>query len=182
MLFNIDEKQLMLELKNKDERALKICMNKYYRYVVYIVENIIGSALPYEDKEEVVSNVFVALWNYSADLDTDNYSTFKPYLGTIARNMAKNALRKTSKMHFEYGPLKEEVIKCLKESIYELSVDERKCFISYYYYTKTIAVIAEETGLKESTVKSKLLRGRKKLKLKMEKKGFRYEDCKIFFE
>lgn len=67
MLFNIDEKQLMLELKNKDERALKICMNKYYRYVVYIVENIIGSALPYEDKEEVVSNVFVALWNYSAD-------------------------------------------------------------------------------------------------------------------
>jgi len=31
MLFNIDEKQLMLELKNKDERALKICMNKYYR-------------------------------------------------------------------------------------------------------------------------------------------------------
>lgn len=146
MLFNIDEKQLMLELKNKDERALKICMNKYYRYVVYIVENIIGSALPYEDKEAVVSNVFVALWNYSADLDTDNYSTFKPYLGTIARNMAKNALRKTSKMHFEnyedafqvgtnehieYGPLKEEVIKCLKESIYELSVDERKCFISY---------------------------------------------------
>lgn len=76
MLFNIDEKQLMLKLKNKDERALKICMNKYYRYVVYIVENIIGSALPYEDKEEVVSNVFVALWNYSADLDTDNYSTF----------------------------------------------------------------------------------------------------------
>lgn len=125
------------------------------------------------------------------------YMLFKPYLGTIARNMAKNALRKTSKMHFEnyedafqvgtnehieYGPLKEEVIKCLKESIYELSVDERKCFISYYYYTKTIAVIAEETGLKESTVKSKLLRGRKKLKLKMEKKGFRYEDCKIFFE
>lgn len=100
-LQKVVEEGVMLELKNKDERALKICMNKYYRYVVYIVENIIGSALPYEDKEEVVSNVFVALWNYSADLDTDNYSTFKPYLGTIARNMAKNALRKTSKMHFE---------------------------------------------------------------------------------
>ena len=42
MLFNIDEKQLMLALKNKDERALKICMNKYYRYVVYIAENIIA--------------------------------------------------------------------------------------------------------------------------------------------
>ena len=83
MLFNIDEKQLMLELKNKDERALKICMNKYYRYVVYIVENIIGSALPYEDKEAVVSNVFVALWNYSADLDTDNYSTFKGNIFSI---------------------------------------------------------------------------------------------------
>ena len=83
----------------------------------------------------------------------------------------------------EYGTVKRRSNQNdLKESIYELSVDERKCFISYYYYTKTIAVIAEETGLKESTVKSKLLRGRKKLKLKMEKKGFRYEDCKIFFE
>lgn len=90
MLFNIDEKQLMLELKNKDERALKICMNKYYRYVVYIVENIIGSALPYEDKEAVVSNVFVALWNYSADLDTDNYSTFNPYKKTPYPETSEN--------------------------------------------------------------------------------------------
>ena len=56
--------------------------------------DIIGSALPYEDKEAVVSNVFVALWNYSADLDTDNYSTFKPYLGTIARNMDKKRITK----------------------------------------------------------------------------------------
>ena len=147
MLFNIDEKQLMLELKNKDERALKICMNKYYRYVVYIVENIIGSALPYEDKEEVVSNVFVALWNYSADLDTDNYSTFKPYLGTIARNMAKNALRKTSKMHFEnyedafqvgtnehieYGPLKEEVINTLWAHVIDVQIYSRSRRHSQY--------------------------------------------------
>ena len=151
MLFNIDEKQLMLELKNKDERALKICMNKYYRYVVYIVENIIGSALPYEDKEAVVSNVFVALWNYSADLDTDNYSTFKPYLGTIARNMAKNALRKTSKMHFEnyedafqvgtnehieYGPLKEEVI---NGKGWELT-DKDNIVISFDKYKSDITV------------------------------------------
>ena len=99
MLFNIDEKQLMLELKNKDERALKICMNKYYRYVVYIVENIIGSALPYEDKEAVVSNVFVALWNYSADLDTDNYSTFKPYLGTIARNRCNSRRNRIKRIY-----------------------------------------------------------------------------------
>ena len=48
--------------------------------------------------------------------------------------------------------------------------------------SRTTITLRQETGLKESTVKSKLLRGRKKLKLKMEKKGFRYEDCKIFFE
>lgn len=65
---------------------------------------------------------------------------------------------------------------------YQLTKENVLSRTTITYYTKTIAVIAEETGLKESTVKSKLLRGRKKLKLKMEKKGFRYEDCKIFFE
>lgn len=98
MLFNIDEKQLMLELKNKDERALKICMNKYYRYVVYIVENIIGSALPYEDKEAVVSNVFVALWNYSTDLDTDNYSTYR-YVPTMPHHFLR-LFRQKSNLRF----------------------------------------------------------------------------------
>ena len=42
--------------------------------------------------------------------------------------------------------------------------------------------VLEETGLKESTVKFKLLLGRKKLILKMEKMVFSYDDCKIFFE
>lgn len=197
MLFNIDEKKLMLDLKNKNEHALKISINLYYKYIVCIVENIIGNALPPEDKEEVVSSIFVSLWHHSTDLDTDNYDTIKPYLGTIARNTAKNALRKIPKVpskslddmlqigtdeHIEYNVLREEIIECLKESIFELAKDEKICFISYYYYNKPIVAIAKETGLKESTIKSKLLRGRKKLRQKIEKKGFTYEDCNVFFE
>lgn len=58
MLFNIDEKQLMLELKNKDERALKICMNKYYRYVVYIHKNLIGYVYC-DDRVAFVLNIFL---------------------------------------------------------------------------------------------------------------------------
>lgn len=197
MLFNINEKKLMLNLKKKDERALATCINKYYKYVVCIVENIIGNLLSYEDKEEVVSDVFISLWNHSADLDIDNFSTLKPYLGTITRNMSKNALRKASKLYFEtsddtfqigsdkhieYEVLKKEVTECLKECLNELSEDEKICFISYYYYNKTIAAIAQETGLKESTIKSKLSRGREKLKKKMERKGFQYEDCTVFYK
>ena len=41
---------------------IEIIIDEYSNYVFKIVDNIIGTSLPYQDKEEVVSDVFYLLW------------------------------------------------------------------------------------------------------------------------
>lgn len=69
---------------------IEIIIDEYSNYVFKIVDNIIGTSLPYEDKEEVVSDVFYLLWK-NQDKITKN---FKGYLGVIAKNCSYSKLRK----------------------------------------------------------------------------------------
>lgn len=186
-----DDLKLIQGLKEHNESALNTCINRYHSYVAYIIANIIGKALPQEDIEEVMMDVFLTVWNHADSLDPKISSSLKPYIGTIARNKAKNKLRMLSKYNstilledemviepkdFTQEILNKELKAILLETLNKLNKDERICFIHYYYYQKPIRVISEETGINESTIKSKLARGRNKLKELLERKGFRYED------
>lgn len=186
-----DDLKLIQGLKAQDESALNTCINRYHSYVSYIVANIIGKAFSQEDVEEVMMDVFLSVWNHAASIDPKVSSSLRPYIGTVARNKAKNKLRTSSKYNstvlledelaidpkdFTKDILNNELKGILLETLNKLNKDERICFINYYYYQKPIRVISEETGINESTIKSKLSRGRNKLKELLERKGFRYED------
>jgi RNA polymerase sigma factor (sigma-70 family) len=189
-----DDLKLIQGLKAQDESALNTCINRYHSYVSYIAANIIGKAFPREDIEEVIMDVFLAVWNHADSIDTKVSSSLKPYIGTVARNKAKNKLRTLSKYNstilledeiavdtkdFTKDILNNELKDILLETLNKLNKDERICFINYYYCQKPIRLISEETGINESTIKSKLSRGRGKLKELLERKGFRYEDIDI---
>ena len=186
-----DDLRLIQGLKAQDESALNTCINRYHSYVSYIVANIIGKAFPQEDIDEVVMDVFLAIWNHANSIDTKVSSSLKPYIGTVARNKAKNKLRTSIKYNstilledeiaintkdFIKDILNNDLKGILLETLNKLNKDERICFINYYYYQKPIRMISEETGINESTIKSKLSRGRGKLKELLERKGFKYED------
>lgn len=165
-------------LQSRREQSLNKCINVYGSYVSYIVGNIIGNSLPQEDKEEVVSDVFVTLWEKSDLIDENRAEAFKSYIGAIARNLSKNKLRENgrSKLREELDEnlsdeinldnilISEEQAKELMGCIKQLKMIDQRCFLKYYYYQKTIKVIAEEENLSESAVKSKLYRGREKIK------------------
>ena len=57
------------------------------------------------------------------------------------------------------------------------SVDrtDRELFVRRYYYGQTVARAAEEMGLNLSTAKSRLRRGREKLKELLGKAGYEFE-------
>lgn len=185
-----DDLKLIQGLKKQDENALNICINRYQSYVSYIVANIIGESLPNEDKEEIIVDVFLSIWNHADSIDTSISSSLKPYIGTIARNKSRNRLRSlvkhnticlddeivVDKNDFTEDLINKELNEILLETINMLNQDERVCFLKYYYYEKSIRVISKETGINESTIKSKLSRGRNKLKELLERKGFYYED------
>ena len=55
-----------------------------------------------------------------------------------------------------------------------LPPEDRDIFLRHYFWYQTVSQIARETGMNESTVKSRLKRGREKLRKKLVK-----EDCTL---
>lgn len=180
------DKEILIGIKKKDEEALNCCIDKYGSYVSYIVSNILGKCCSNADCEETIADVFITIWEKIDQIDINRAEEFKSYLGAVARNKSKNKIRQLSKGNEIVGLEEsmimlgesvedkitaEEIHKYMIDCIKQLSVEDRKCFIKYYYYQMSIKNIAKDLGLNESTVKSKLARGRDKLKKMIIKEG-----------
>lgn len=179
-----DEQRLLANLKRKKRGSLEAVIDIYTPYVSVIVYNIIGSQMTREDVEEVVSDVFISLWRNAENLDI-NKGCIRTYIGTAARNLAKNKLRKLSSyvelnendVTFKEEPYisveKKEEQESLMHLIQELGEPDSEIFMRYYYYEEKISKISKNMGINISTIKTKLARGRKRLKEVLElRKGY----------
>lgn len=161
-------------LQNKDPDGLSALMDRYIPYVSAIVWNILRSAMTVQDVEEVVSDVFMAAWNQPQDLRPGEV---KAWLGSVARHKARNALRAAG----QDLPLEEDVLELEDSSAFEalerreqtelirqalesLPPKDREIFLRHYYYAQPIKDISREMKMPEGTVKTRLRRGRMKLK------------------
>lgn len=182
----MDENHFLKKLRRKEEPALLWFIERYGAYVNTIIYNIIGATMSSEDIEEVSSDVFFTLW---VNAERIQPGKAKAYLGAVARNKAKEYTRKIRndvpleedmiivsaenvEQHFESH---EQAI-FIKRTIMALPYPDREIFLRHYYYYQPIAVIAEEMGINLSTIKTKLRRGRLKLKEIMIKGGYRIEN------
>lgn len=173
----------------KDSFSLEILMDKYLNYVSVIVHNIVGGFLKTEDIEEICMDVFIKLWNNAEKIDT-TYKTIKPYLASIARNTARNKLKSVKNLEI---PLDDEMIiidnkniceevlhnelaELLNKYMLKLPETDREIMVRYYFYYQKVKDIAGELNINENTVKTKLSRGRSKLKIMFEERGFMNED------
>lgn len=77
-------------IRRGDQAALGRSIEKYTAYVGTIVWSIVRDKLSRADAEEIISDVFSALW-YNADKVRPG--KLKSYLSAIARSRALNALR-----------------------------------------------------------------------------------------
>ena len=171
----MDEQKLLNNLRMKKRNALENAIELYTPYVSVVVYNVIGQSMTREDVEEVVSSVFISLWQYSSALDNSKGS-LRAYLGTAARNSAKNKLREI-RPHVpleEYTAIskdepcieieKQEQSLTIWNMVKELGEPDSEIFLRYYYYEEKVRHIAKCIGCPASTVKTKLARGRQKLK------------------
>lgn len=130
-------------MKHKEEKALPTCISKYKSYAAYIIGNIIGMALPKADQEELIADVFIALWNHAHYIDEQKASSLKAYIGTIARNKAMNKLREIRNIRSDTelderiliteADVSETILKrelgcILKEYIKRMTPEDQKCF------------------------------------------------------
>lgn len=166
------EKEALRELKKGSEEALAWFIHAYTPYVSTIIYSIIGNFMDTADLEEVASDVFFTLWQNAACVHSA-----KGYLGTLARNKAKNKAREAGHdlpleddllLIAQQGPeealSRKERATAVKRAVLALPQPEREIFLRFYYYYQGLEQIAGEMNLNLSTVKTKLRRGRVKLK------------------
>lgn len=168
----------------------KININKiideFYRYVYKIVKNSITTLITDEDIEEIVSDVFLAVWKNSNKLS--NSTVMKPYIAGITKNIIRNKYREI-KLDFSISDYEEtlkdicnieeiieqkEQYKIIQNTLHMLKENEYKIFILFYYQSKKIKDISEQLNLSNSNVKTILYRIRKLIKKNLENGGYSY--------
>lgn len=166
--------------KGKEE-FLERLMDKYISYTKKIVCSISGGFLSQQDVEEIISDIFFAIWKNRKQLKFNE--DIKPYLAQIARNKTKNKIRQlSSKLEIanpnindsEEGVLINELIinelitneqvEQIQEFVNTFPYPEKDILYAYYFYEFKLSNIASKLGLPLSTVKTKLYRSREKLK------------------
>lgn len=166
---------ILRKIRSGDPSGLEALMDRYIPYVSAIVWNILRDAMSREDAEEVVSDVFLTAWQKAEEVSA---SSLRPWLGAVARNKAKTRLRSAGREL----PLEEDILeipddqtpdalleqseeqRLVRRAVEKLPLPDREIFLRHYYYAQTVSEISAAMGINESTVKTKLRRGRLRLK------------------
>lgn len=177
------EEAMIEKIRAGDPAGLEAMMDRYLPYVSAVVWNILRNAMPVEDGEEIASDVFLAAWRQPEALRPHQ---IKSWLGAVARNKAKNRLRQISQIlplevdalelpspddppgEYERAVERQQV----RQAVDSLPGPDREIFLRHYYYAQTVQEISRHMHLNESTVKTKLRRGRMKLKDILTREGF----------
>ena len=176
------------EYMNNNSLDIEKITKDYSNYVHTIIKNS-NIDFSNEDIEEIIVDVFFALWKNEKRLDINK--SMSAYIAGITKNLIKNKIRNNSKKALEniddfeddivdISNLELDVIKNEKEEIISnvldnLKEEDKTVFIEYYYLQKSIKDLSDLLKMSEAKVKSKLFRVRKKLKKELKKRGYNYD-------
>jgi len=172
----------------RNEEAITASQDAYGAYCHAIAWRILNVE---EDCEECVSDTWLKAWNA---MPPQRPGILSAFFGCITRNLAfsrwraKKALKRTGEetalalselsecvaggtepaSHAEAKELERDVNRFLRG----LGAQECSIFLLRYYHVYPVSAIAHRFSMKENTVKSSLLRTRRKLRLFLEKEGY----------
>lgn len=182
----MDDKSALRAIRNGSNEALCELIDRYTAYVCAIVRNILSRRMSTPDIEEVCADVFTVLWQNASQI---RGSSAKAYLGSVARNLSLKKLRECrEELPLEEDTLildrktpetvteKRELARLVRQAVESLDASDREIFLRHYFYCQPISQISREMDINLSTVKTRLRRGRDKLKQILSKKGVSDED------
>ena len=171
----MNDKKLAQKLRRGDRMALNQTMDAFTSYLSTVVWNTMGPAVSVQDVEEVVSDVFLALWFHRDKIDPEQ--GLKSWLAATARNRAIDRMRAapTPSLPLEdagavSGVSPEEewerriFAAALRRAVEELQPPDDQLVFRFYYEGERLKAIAADLGLSVPTAKSRLCRARQKLK------------------
>lgn len=178
----MNEERLLKGIQKKKESYLEEAIDTYGR----LVYTVITKFLPEEEEaaKELVSDVFVELWNNAERIDLERGS-LKNMLCLIARSRALNYKKKHSKVEvisfaeeymghrqgLEHEVIEKENVKELLEKVRQLKEPASTILIMRYFQNLSVEEIAQKLAMKRSQVDNHLSRGRKRLRSLIEQIG-----------
>ncbi len=171
----------------RSENAISETDAKYGRYCHYISYQILYND---SDAEEIVNDTYLKAWN---TIPPNRPVPLKPYVGMISRQLSFNAYeaKNTQKRGGQIETVLDELAECIPDGdsgedigasialrdalnkfILSLPNKTQKIFVRRYWYSSSVAEIAEEYGMTENHVGVLLFNTRKKLKKFLCKEGF----------
>ena len=134
-----DEAELLQRLRKREKNSIDEAIRIYTPYLSTVLYHMAGNSLPKEDIEEIVADVFVVLWKNAERIDLQK-GTLRSYLAAVVRNFAlKRINRKTDHTVLE-----------------DIEMSDGQDFIEENFH--------KAMGLNISTVKTRLSRGKRKLR------------------
>ena len=183
----MNERRLLSQLQSGDTGALSEIIAFYTPYLYTVAFNIMGHALPREDAEEAVSDTFVALW---LNRDMIAPGKLKAYLAAVVRNKAKSALRAAHVAEpleddmlnlaapgdMERSALLFELSDLAREAVDMLGQPDTEIFKRHYFLYQKTEEIAAALDMPGATVRTRLARGRARLRAYLTERGYTCED------
>ncbi len=133
----------------------------------------------YSEAEDITQDVFLILHSNPQDFESDEH--MKAWLLRAAINKCKNYKKSFRVSRTDnIDDISENQLKCnftprdseIRENISKLPQKYSSVIFLYYFEGYSIREIAEMLGKNENTVNSRLRRGRKKLKIELEREGY----------
>ena len=175
-----------------DQTAITELYNRTYSNVYYTIKSMV------KDEDTALDILQDSYLKAFRSLDQlQDPSKFRAWIKRIAHNRTVDVLRQTKTVTFsdlEYDDpdmpiefedarpdhlpdvviVKQETARLMREILDSLPADQRAVVSMFYYEQMSVKEIAEELGVSENTVKSRLNYGRKKIETQvkaLEKKG-----------
>ena len=192
----MDDSQVVELFWKRDERAVEEAASRHGGLCRSLALHVLGDR---QDAEECVNDALLAAWN---SIPPQRPEKLAAYLARLTRNLALRRRRDESRI--KRGGTQselafEELDECLPgrenvESAFERSElnaaierflrslprTERRLFLCRYWYFDSITELSGIFGFSESKVKSMLWRSRGKLRRCLEKKGYFFENGRVF--
>lgn len=167
----INEENFLLEIKNRNSKALEYIIDTYSNLVFKVILNVLGSENK-ESAKECVNDVFLLVWN-KHNLYNPKKSSFKNWLLAVSKYKAIDYKRKLAKQNndlelqeqllFSKGSIEDSYI--LKEKKEELlnfldkgNKIDKEIFIRKYIFDEDADKIAEHLNLSKGAVYNRLWR------------------------
>ena len=179
----MNDRNKISNFKNENELNMEKIINEYSNYLFTVIKNISGEYMKQEDIEEIILDVFLALWKNKDKLEYDK--NIKPYIASIAHHLTKKKLS-TLNEKLKLTELDENILfnnwnelferqvemKELEKILECLSDEDYQIFTLFYYESNKTKEIAKKLGVSDTKIRIRLYRIRKILKKKLKERGY----------